>query len=182
MVIILASSQFRSVAQPCMTLCDPIELQHPRPPCPSPTPGVYSDSCPLSQWSHPIISSCYPLLLPPSIFPSIRVFSDKSVLHIKILEFQVQHQYFQWIFRTDFLWMDWLDLLAFQGTLNSLLQHHILKASILRHSALFIFQLLHPCLTLAGPKAGVTLTAGCFTLSSIWDKWAKRGYHLLLTA
>ena len=58
----------------------PHGLQHTRPPCPSPTPGVYSDSCPLSQWSHPIISSCYPLLLPPSIFPSIRACSNESVL------------------------------------------------------------------------------------------------------
>ena len=81
--------------------------QHARPPCSSPTPGVYSDSCPLSQWCHPTISSCLPLLLPPSIFPNIRVFSNESVLHIrwpaKVLEFQLQHQSFQWIFRTDFL-------------------------------------------------------------------------------
>ena len=52
----------------------PHELQHARPPCPSPTPGVYSDSCPLSQWCHPAISSSRPLLLLPSVPPSIRVF------------------------------------------------------------------------------------------------------------
>ena len=57
--------------------------QHSRPPCPSPTPGPCSDSCPLSQWCHPTISSCRPLLLLPSIFPSIRVSSNKSVLHIR---------------------------------------------------------------------------------------------------
>ena len=64
-------------------------LQHTRPPCPSPTPGVYSNSRPLSRWCHPTISSsnhlilCRPLLLPPSIFPSIRIFSNESVLHIR---------------------------------------------------------------------------------------------------
>ena len=61
----------------------PHGLQHARPPCPSPAPGIYSNSCPLSQWCHPAISSCHPLLLLPSIFPSIRVFSNKSVLRIR---------------------------------------------------------------------------------------------------
>ena len=65
----------------------------------------------------------------------------------KALELQLQHQSFQWIFRTDFLWMDWLDLLAIQGTLKSLLQHYSSKASILQCSAFFIVQLLHPYLT-----------------------------------
>ena len=57
----------------------PHGLQHAKPPCLSPAPRVYSDSCPLSQWCHPTISSCHPFLLLPSIFPSIRVFSNKSV-------------------------------------------------------------------------------------------------------
>ena len=72
-----------------------------------------------------------------------------SSLHqvAKVLEFQLQHQSFQWIFRTDFLWMDWLDLLAVQVTPKSLLQHHSSKASILRHSAFFIVQLSHPYMT-----------------------------------
>ena len=61
----------------------PHGLQHARPPCPLPTPGVYSNSCPLSWWCHPTISSCHPLLLSPSIFPSIRVFSNESVLRIR---------------------------------------------------------------------------------------------------
>ena len=61
----------------------PHELQHPRPPCPSPTPRVYPNSCPLSWWCHPTISSCFPLLLLPSVFPSIRVFSNDSALHIR---------------------------------------------------------------------------------------------------
>ena len=58
-------------------------LQQTRLLCPSPTPGAYSNSCPLSRWCHSTISSCRPLLLPPSIFPSIRVFSKESVLHIR---------------------------------------------------------------------------------------------------
>ena len=69
------SVHFSSVDQSCPTLW-PHGLQHARPPCPSPTPRVYSNSCPLSQWCHPTISSCLPLLLLPSIFPSIRVFSN----------------------------------------------------------------------------------------------------------
>ena len=83
-------------------------LQHARFPCPSPTPRACSNSCPLSQWCHPTIPSsvCSPLLLLLLIFPSIRAFSNESVLHIRcwceVLEFQPQHQSFQWTFRTDF--------------------------------------------------------------------------------
>ena len=81
----------------------PHGLQHTRPLCPLLTPGVYSNSCPLSQWCHLIL--CRPLL-PPSIFPSIKVFSNESVLRIrwpKYWEFQLQHQSFQWISKTDLL-------------------------------------------------------------------------------
>ena len=66
---------------------------------------------------------------------------------VKILEFQLQHQSFQWIFRVDFYRVDWLDLLAVQGTLKSLLQHHSSKASILQYSAFSIVQLSHPYMT-----------------------------------
>ena len=90
---------------------------------------------------------CHPLLLLPSIFPSIRVFSNESVLHIRwpkywSFSFSISpsNEYPGLIsFRRD-----WLDLLAVQGTLRSLLQHHSSKASILRHSAFFIVQLSHP--------------------------------------
>ena len=71
-----------SVAQSCPTL-QPHGLQHTRPPCPSPTPRVYSNSCPLSWWCYPTISTCRPLLLLPSVFPSIRVFSNESALRIR---------------------------------------------------------------------------------------------------
>ena len=75
--------QFSLVTQSCPTLW-PHGPQHTRPPCPSPTPRIYPNSCPLSRWCHPTISSlCRPLLLLPSIFPSIRVFSNESALHIK---------------------------------------------------------------------------------------------------
>ena len=92
---------------------------------------------------------CYPLLLPPSIFPSIRVFSNKSALRIRwpkywSFSFNISHsnEHSGLIF-----WMDWLDLLAVQGTLKSLLQHHSSKASILRRSAVFTVQLSHPYMT-----------------------------------
>ena len=123
----------------------PHGLQHARPPCPSPTPRAYSNLCSLSQWCHPtILILCRPLLFPPSIFPSIRVFSNESVLHTrwpKYWSFSVSispsNEYSGLIsFR-----MDWLDLLAVQRTLKSLLQHHSSKTSILWRSAFFIVQL-----------------------------------------
>ena len=93
---------------------------------------------------------CHPLLLPPSIFPGIRVFSNESVLHIRwpkywSFSFSISpsNEYWELIsFR-----MDWLDLLAVQGTLKSLLQHHSSKASILPCSAFFTVQLSHPYMT-----------------------------------
>ena len=99
--------------------------------------------------SHHLIL-CHPLLLLPSIFPSIRVFSKESALHIRWPKYwsfsysiSPSNEYSGLIlFR-----MDWLDLLAVQGTLKSLLQHHSSKASILRHSAFFIVQLSHPYMT-----------------------------------
>ena len=92
---------------------------------------------------------CHPHLLPPSNFPRIGIFQWVSSSHqmTKLLEFQLHHQSFQWIFRTDFLIMYWLDLFAVQGTLKSLLQHHSSKAWILWHSACFIVQLSHPYMT-----------------------------------
>ena len=96
------------------------------------------------------LTLCHPLLLPPSIFPSIRVFSNESVLHIRrpkywsfIFSISPSNEYSGLIsFR-----IDWLDLLAVQGTLKSLLQHHSLKALILQCSAFFIVQLSHPYMT-----------------------------------
>ena len=132
----------------------PHGLEHARVPCPSPTPGAYSNSCPSSLLKLMSIASvmqfnylilCHLLLLPPSIFP--RVFSNESVLCIRwpkywSFSFSISpsNEYSGLIsFR-----MDWLDLLAVQGTLKSLLQHHSSKASVLWHSAFFIVQFSHP--------------------------------------
>ena len=106
-------------------------------------------SIPLVMPSNDLIL-CHPLLLLPSIFPSIRVFFNKSVLHISwpkywnfSLSISPSNEYSGLIsFR-----MDWLDLLAVQGTLKSLLQHHSSKASILQCSAFLIVQLSHPYMT-----------------------------------
>ena len=93
---------------------------------------------------------CRPLLLPPSIFPSIRVLSHESALHIRWAKY--------WSFSINnsppnehsgliSIRMDWLDLLAVQGTLKSLLQHHTSQASVLQHSAFFVVHLSHPHMT-----------------------------------
>ena len=92
---------------------------------------------------------CHPLL-PPSIFPSIRVFSKESVLRIrwpKYWNFSISISPSNEYSRLISFRMDWLDLLAVQGTLKSILQHHSSKALILRHSAFFIVQLSHPYMT-----------------------------------
>ena len=121
--------QFSSVAQSCLTLLPPRGLQHARLPCPSPTPRVYSNSMSIESLmpsNHLIL--CHPLLLPPSIFPSIRVYSNESVLPIRWPKY--------WSFSFSIspsnaysglisFRMDWLDLLAVQGTLKSLLKCHI---------------------------------------------------------
>ena len=145
------SFQFSSVAQSRLTLCHPIGLQHARPPCPSPTPRVHSDSRPSSQWCHPAISSSgRPLLLLPPIPPSIRVFSSESNLLMRWPNY--------WSFSFSIIpskeipglisfRMDWLDLLAVQGTLKSLLHHHSSNTSILQCSAFFTVQLSHPYVT-----------------------------------
>ena len=125
-------------------------LQHAKLPCPLPTPGAYSNSCPSSWWcqsNHLIL--CHPLLLP-SILSSIRIFSKESVLCIRWPKYgsfsfsiNLSNEYSGLIsFR-----MDWLELLAVQGTLKSLLQHHSSKASIFQHLAFFIVQISHPYMT-----------------------------------
>ena len=126
----------------------PCGLQHARPPSPSPTPGAYSDSGPFESVmpsNHLIL--CHPLLLLPPSFPNIRVFSNESVLRISSPKY--------WSFSFSIspsneysgpvsFRMDWLDLLAVQGTLKSLLQYHSSKSSILLCSAFFIVQLSYP--------------------------------------
>ena len=127
----------------------PHELQHTRPPCSSPTPGVPSNSCPLSQWCHPAISSSLVPFLSP-VPPSTSVFSNESTLCVRWPKY--------WSFSFSIstsnehpglisFRIDWLDILAVQGTLKSLLQHHSSKASILWCLAFFIVQLSHPYIT-----------------------------------
>ena len=127
------------------------ELQHARPPCPLPTPGVYSNSCPLSQWWHPTISSSVvPFSSRLQSFPasgsfqmsqfstsvgqSIGVSASASVLPMNIQD---------WF---PLGWTGWISLLS-KGTLKSRLQHHSSKASILQCSAFFTVQLSHPYMT-----------------------------------
>ena len=122
-----SANLFSSVQFSCSVVSNSLqrhELQHGRPRCPLPIPGVYPISCPLIQRCHPTISSCHPLHLLPSIFPSIRGFSKESVLHIRwpkywSFSFSISpsNKYSELIsFR-----MYWFDLLAVQGTLKSLL-------------------------------------------------------------
>ena len=131
---------------------------------------------------------CCPLLLPPSIFPSIRVFSNVSVLCIRWLKywsFSISHsnEYSGLISFT----MDRLDLLTVQGTLKSLLQHHSSKASILRHSAFFIVQLSHPYVTTGKTIAltrwtfvGKVMSLLFNMLSRLGITFLPRSKHLLI--
>ena len=128
----------------------PHGLQHARPPCPSPTPWIYSNSCPLIQWCHPTISSSViPFSSCLQSFPESGSFKE-SVLHFRWSKYwsfsfsiSPSNEYSGFIsFR-----MDWLDFLAVQGTLKSLLQYHSSKASILWQSDFFIVQLSHPYMT-----------------------------------
>ena len=141
----------------------PHALQHTRLSCLSLSPGVFSNSCPLSQWclsNHLIL--CHPLLLLPSIFPSIRVSSNELPVHIRwpnywnfIFSIRPSNEYSRLIsFR-----IDWFNLLAVQRTLKSLLQHHNLKASIFQHSAFFMVQLSHSHMT---PGKIIALTIWTF--------------------
>ena len=132
------------------------EPQHARPPCPSPTPKLMSIE---SVMPSNYLILCRPLLLLPSIFPSIRVFSNESVLRIRWPKY--------WHFSFNIspsnehsglisFRMDWLNLLAVQGTLKGLLQHHSSKVSILQHSAFFTVQ--HPYMTTGKTIALTTRT------------------------
>ena len=143
----MCSVQFSEVSQSCLILFNPID-------CSMPGLLVYHQLPEVTQthvhWVSDTIQPSYPLSFPSS--PTFRLSQHQSLfkwvssLHqvAKVLEFQLQHQSFQWHSELISFRMDWLDLLAVQGTLKSLLQHHSSKASTLRHSAFFIVQLSHP--------------------------------------
>ena len=142
-------------------LLQPRGLQHTRPPYASPTPGVDSNSCPLSWWCHPTISS--------SVIPfSSCLLSVSASGSFQMSQFFTSTWPKYWSFSispsNEYSWlisfrMDWWDLLAVQGTLKSLLQHHSSKASILWCSAFFIVQLSHPYMTTGKT---ITLTSWSF--------------------
>ena len=128
-------------------------------PCPSLSPRACSNSCSLSQWCHPTISS-FVILFSFCLqsFQHQGLFQWVGSLHqvAKVLELQLQHQSFQWLFRLIFHKVDWFDLPVVQGTLKSLLQHHRSKASVLWHSASFVVQLSHPYMT-SGKNIALTI-------------------------
>ena len=145
--VFFSSVQFSSVAQSCLNLCDPMNRSTPGLPVHHKLPG-FTQLMPIESVmtsSHLIL--CHPLLLLPTIPPSIRVFSNESTLQMMWPKY--------WSFSLSIspsnehpglisFRMDWLDLLAVQGTLRSLLQHHSSKASIFQHSAFFTVQHSHP--------------------------------------
>ena len=145
-----AWDQFSSVTQSCPTLCDLMD-------CSTPGFPVHYQLSELTQTHiHQVgdaMQPSHPLLSPPPLAFNLSqhqgLFKWVSSSHqvAKVLEFQLQHQCFQSIFRTDSFRIDWIDLLAVQGTLKSLLHHHSSKASILLHSAFFTVQLSHPYIT-----------------------------------
>ena len=119
---------------------------------------------------------CRPLLLLPSIFPTIRVFSNESALHIRWPKY--------WSFSFNIspsnehpglvsFRMDWLDLLAVQGALKGLLQHHSSKASVLLHSAFFIVQLSHPCMTTGKTISLTRWTCVGKVMSLLWNTLSR---------
>ena len=140
--------QFSSVTQVCPALCNPMDCSMAGFPVHDQLPELTQSHVIESVMPSNYLILCYPLLLPPSIFPSIR--SNELVLSIRwpnywSFSFNISpsNEYSGLIsFR-----MDWLDLLAVQRTLKSLLQHHSSKTSILWHSAFFIVQFSHPCMT-----------------------------------
>ena len=146
----MSLARFSSAQFTCSVVSDslwPYGLQYVGPSCLSPVLGIDSNSCPLSLWT---TKHSHPLLLPPSIFPSIRVFSSESVLCIrwpKYWNFSFSISLFNEYSELISFRLDWLDLLAVQGTLKTLLQHHSSKGSIRWCSAFFIVQLSHPYMT-----------------------------------
>ena len=169
----------------------PHEPQHTRAPGPSPTPGVHSNPCPLSRFYYlTITSSVGPFSFSFNLFQLQSLFHWVSSSHqvAKVLEFPLQHRPSNECSGLISFRMDWLDLLAVQGALKSLLQHHSSKASILRRSAFFIVQLSHPYMTTGKTIAltGWTLVGNVMSLlfnilSSLVIAFLPRSKRLLIS-
>ena len=171
MTQVFSSGQFS-----CSVVSDSLrlhELQHTRPPCPSPTPGVNPNTSIESVMPSSHLILCHPPLRPTTP-PSIRVFSNESTLHMRWPKY--------WSFSFSIILskeypglisfrMDWLNLLGVQGTLKSLLQHHSSKASILRHSAFFTVQLSHPYMTTGKTIALTRRTLVGKVMSLLLNMW-----------
>ena len=155
------------------------------------SPRVCTNSCPLSRWCQPIISSSVvPFSSCPQYYPALGSFQWVGSSHqvAKALELQLQHQFFQWIFRVDSFRTDSTDLFAVQGTLKSLLQHHSSKTSILLCSAFFVVLLSHPYINTGKT---IALTMWTFvnsvmsllfnTLSRVSIAILPRSKHLLIS-
>ena len=183
--------EISSVTQSCPTLFDPMYCSTPRFP-------VHHQLSELTQTHiHQVSDAIQPsyLLSSPSL-PAFNLYQHQGLFQwvnsshqvAKVLEFQLQDQSFQWIFRTISFRMNYLDLLAVQGTLKSLLWHHSSKALILQHSAFFIIQLLHPYMT-TGKTIALTrqifvgkIMALLFNmLSRLVRAFLPRSKHLLIS-
>ena len=168
------SPQFSSVAQSCPTHFDPMD-------CSTPGLPVHHQLLEFTQthvhWVGDVIQPSHPLSSPSP--PALNLSQHQGLFQwvssshqvAKVLEFQLQHQSFPWTQRLIFFRMDWLDLLAVQGTLKCLLQHHSSKPSILRCSAFFIVQLSHPYMT-----TGKTIA---FTRQTFVDKVMSLLFNML---
>ena len=179
------------VAQSCLTLCDPMDCSMPGFPVLQHLPELAQTHV---HWVSDVIQPSHPLLStsPPAFNLSQHqsLFQWVSYSHqdVKLLELQPQHQSLQWIFRIKSFRIDWFGLLAVEGTLKSLLQHHSSKAAILQHSVFFMFQLPHLYMT---PGSIIALTRQMFvgkvmsllfnTLSRFVIGFFPRGKFLLIS-
>ena len=186
-----SSFLFSSVAQSCLTLCDPMDcsitdlpVHHQLPEFTQTFVHWVSDAIhPSQSLSSPSPPTC-------NLSQHRGLFKWVSFLHqmAKVLEFQLQHQPFQWKFRTDSFRMNWLDLCTVQGIFKSLLQHHSSKASILQHSAFFMVRLSHPYMTTGKTIAltrrtfvGKVMSLLFIMLSSLATTFLPRSKHLSIS-
>ena len=190
MLKILFTSQFSWVAQSCLTLCDPMNRSTPGLPVHHQLPEFTQTHARVSdaiQPSHPLSSPSSPA---PDASQHQGLFQWVNSLNevAKVLEFQLQHQSFNEHPGLISFRMDWLDLLAVQGTLKSLLQHHSSKASILRHSAFFTVQLSQPYMTTGKTIALTRMTFVGKVMSLLFNMLSRlviiflpRSKHLLIS-